>query len=399
MPQRSTTRSNVRRRDRHKIYNDDQLGAISKPPPADSPCDAPRRESFYDNHDTTAGVCGSGGNTEDRNSCTAGTPGSIGPGAEPPVAVASHAFAHEERSETDDGHHSSVKQRTGVLDYGHSRDDKVGAVSVEGTASTTREGEGESLECFPVKFRRRGREEEDSCCSQTASTNNEEEADTLPDSFSLSDECGPEGAPTGRNHHNDADRDGTRFFGGHKLSARKSRNGQHRTRYTRRGKPAASDYEEKEEEDEVSGVSERSECWSSSSPRRPTSSSRLERRTHQCYSRSSLKMKRNTRIAPSEEMFAEISAAESSGGRRKRRTNSKGSKWYRSPPPRVQPRGAEGQARRGRAVSVNRSGDIRLALTGKQSVSVEEDHRYEVEMARLRRENQVLRQQKEHSAR
>ena len=159
----------------------------------------------------------------------------------------------------------------------------------------------------------------------------------------------------------------------------------------------------------MSSVSEPSECWSPTSPRRQRKPQhfgrgirRPSRRPHALLSTTT---KKSTRIAPSEGFLVQPTALGSAGeggagGRqRQRRKSSSGCVRYRAPPrqQQLQPWGSGG-SRRARS----RSRCVSLAGTESESVRTTstEDRRFEAEMARLRKENQVLKQQqKERSGR
>lgn len=211
-------------------------------------------------------------------------------------------------------------------------------------------------------------------CSGVESTDNGEEADTLPDSFSFSDECGPEGASTGRIDNADCE---PSYFGS--VSSAKHSRRRHRPSDSASNSSECHSTSECEEE-EASIVSERSESLSSPPRRNP----RFGRRTA-APPRPLLAMTRNRRIVPSE---FDMSAAEGEG-RRRRRTGRRGRR-YRSPPSR-RARGSEAEGEGGR----RRAGMGRDRLAQTETESVSGFRQYEVEVARLRQENEILKQRQE----
>lgn len=437
MPQRlSTSRSGVCRRDRHKVYaaaEPHQEGEIASDI---SPVKTSINGGLLPSGSSRESSDRVGVPVDDRNcshpaAVSAGNIGTVGPGAEPPVAVASQAFAHKEP-------HEELLQE-------HPRGVKQGAESVppsdsfpggEGVGVLSPEGVVMSCETFDrvddAQPRPRSHNEKADCAgSRPESVNtNEGEADTLPDYFNLSDEYGPEGASTGRNQHDDDDDDvhqpgGPRFFGppgdeSSSSSTAKRRGRQNRPssrRYSSNGRQdggSSSGSGPRLEEDggrvSASG-SDHSEYWLSSSPGRrskqrqplPQQQKCFGRRTRQSSRRSLLTAsKRNARIAPFKKSAA-LGSAENEGMRHYRPASSRSSTRYSSSPPWRHPRGAEDNnphRRRRRGVSGNRSrGSRRLTLTETETNFENLNDPLEEEMARLRRENEALRQQQERSIR
>lgn len=389
MPLRSASRSEVRRRGRHKVYHDHQLASHPSPP------GSPRRQA-------SAGVesrhCERGavktdscGSREDRKTCAAGIPSSVGPGAEPPVAVASHAFAHEKTERNPD--RRSIDGCLEALSCSQSDGESGGGMADE-RATCTGGGAFDSLDRHsPDKNHANDR---DAHLSEPDSTNNGEEAETLPESFNLSDECGPEGASTGRKHDDPGDLEEPRFFCP-TVKIRGDGRGTGRDQPARFVESSSNDDDssiitEGEDEDvhgeETSGISERSDCLSLS-PRRRTSR-RLGRRSRQPR-RSLTMMNRDARVVPSDD-FVDLRTVEGEGERQHQHITSKESRYYRSPQRRRHSRGAQKQRRRRRTTSnTHRDRNLANAETPSFSGGVE------AEMARLRRENHVLKQQQERS--
>lgn len=411
------------RRDRHKVYaaadlQEEREGRGDIAPLAVSTADAlldssgsspiATSRSEQVGHVLCAG--GSVGARADdrskRHAETAGTLGSVGPGAEPPVAVASHAFAHEEpRTEGEPDWSQGFNQG---MEAASLRLNSLGGEIISADAG------GGVLESFdrcdqrdPSRKQHSGREDAASSRPESIKTNNEGEVDTLPDSFNLSDEYGPEGASTGRNHPDEEDdddvqhSDGPRFLG---LSVDTGISGKNQA--VSRVEPKSSSrryWKSNTDEDGGSGsvgVSDSSDCWPASSGRRkkaffgqrnPQSSRRLPSNCMQNYSR----------IAPLED-FEQACDFESGEARRHRRASKNNAK-HRSPPPRRHRRAAEynnHQRRRRRGDGRQKSrGTRRLELTETESLSGEVNHRVEAEMAELRRENEALRQQQKRTSR
>lgn len=344
--------------------------------------------------------------------------GSIGPGAEPPVAVAFRAFAHEE-PRTDaicDRSESATEQDTEMIPLSVSCSDRDGMRSLSAVEGDVTCGDEEGL--FGGK--------QDITNSRPASTrtSNEGEADTLPDSFHLSDEFGPEGASTGRNQHDDDEEDDGSmngrcepFFIGIPTDTSYSR----RSEQSGGTKPSSGRHSRESENDDESpsglrrrqedkggamygSVSDNSDGWSSSSGRlhyqpRQLSQPQLSRRRARRGSRRAplSVIKRNSRIAPSEDL-ASPTNFEVKGGRRHRRSSCK----HRSPPRRY-PRGNEDSSyhRRGpRGVSGHRNREVRReALTETESMCGGPNDELEEEVTKLRRENEELKRQQERKTR
>lgn len=424
------------RRDRHKVYaaaefQEERQGRRDIAPLAVSTADAlldsgssPIATSRSQQVGQVLCTGGSAGARADdrsrRHAEAAGTLGSVGPGAEPPVAVASHAFAHEE------------PRTEGAPDWPQGfNQGKEGAPlsynSLGGEVMSTDVGGG-VFESFdrcgqrdPSQEQHSGKEDAASSRPESIKTNNEGEVDTLSDSFNLSDEYGPEGASTGRNHRDKEDdddvthSDGPRFLG-LSIDTRISRRNQTISRVEHKSSSrccwksntdddgSTSGFQARGEEDGGIGsvsVSDSSDCWPASSGRRrkdflgqriPQSSRRLPSNSMQNYSR----------IAPLED-FEEACEFESGGARRHRRASSTNSAKHRSPPSRRHRRATEyiNHQRRHRRVDGRQKsrGCRRLELTETESLSGEVNHRVEAEMAELRRENEALKQQQKRTSR
>lgn len=451
----STSRSDARRQDRHKVYavagfQDEDRGAYYPSP-------AIKKEGLKGNCSSRAatiargeGECcdsraaSTGGRVgvrlDDRNSsheapvasaaAAAANPGSVGPGAEPPVAVASHAFSHEDpHTEALPSNSSESGQPENAGDGPSFPDDeRVAVLSSEENVST---GRSVDRGCTTETNRRCHGGKEDTAGSRPGSTNtnNEEEAETLPDSFNLSDEYGLEGASTGRNRDDDdedySNKVGEQAFFGFDVESTSSGNRDKRGRG--HGRPAAGRHSRtrRDDDDYSSGYETRqgkrvegvypsasdSDDWPSSSRERQTDREQTSpqpqlwfgRRTRQDSRRPLLTAtKRNSRIVPIE-AAGERGVGEIEGTRRHHRGRSRNGAQYRSPPPRRHPRVAEGDhhLRRGRrGFSGPRSRHSkRLAQTETESVSGEANYAFESEVARLRRENEALKQQRERATR
>lgn len=458
----STARLEVRRRDRHKVYAATDLQKEGRSESDTSPPPAALKECSEGNCSTRVTAlsraerehCDSkavsngglvGRRVDIRNSYHEAPVGAaaaaaavekfgiVGPGAEPPVAVASHAFAHEEphketvpsnrcwksREHEKEGAGPSFPGDEG-MDVPSNKDD----VRIPG--SVDRGGTSE-----PSRRCHHGKEDTAGSRPESSNTNNEEEAETLQDSFNLSDEYGLEGASTGRNHQEDDDDcdeekvEKPVFFG---LDVESTSSGNREKRGQGQGRPAggrylrtrrnddesSSEYEPRQHDDGSRGVyasASDSDCWPSSSRERQTNKGRTSsqqqpwfgRRARQNSRRPLLTaMKRNSRIVPLEDV-GERRAGESEGTRRHRRSSSRNSAQHRSPTPRQHARGPgdDNHRRRSRrGVSGHRNrGSRRRAQTETESMSGGPNYRFEAEMARLRRENEALKQQRERSTR
>ena len=456
----STSRSEVRRRDRHKVYavadcqHEGRDGAFPAPTAieeglkGDCSSRAARLSRGEERCDPRAAAIGGGGGTrvDNRNSShgesaapagpagvvAATNLGSVGPGAEPPVAVASHAFAHEEPQteafESNQANRSkSREQDKDGAEPSFPGDERMGvSSSEEGIDIRGRVGRGDTTE------HNRGYHsgKEDVAGSRPGSTNtNEEEAETLPDSFNLSDEYGLEGASTGRNLRDDEDgyddnAEEPAFFG---LGVEPTSSGNREKRDRGQGRPAAgrysrirrddgdssSEYEPRQEKrgGRVYASASDSDGWPSSSQERqgyhegtsPPPQLWLGRRTRHNSRRPLLTApKRSSRIVPVEAP-GERQAGEGEGTRRHRRGGSRNGAQYRSPPPRRRPRGVEDDdhsRRSHRGASGRRSAHSRRLAQSETEFMAEEGNRgFEAEVARLRRENEALKQQQERPTR
>lgn len=436
------------RRDRHKVYaadlqqQEEENGDVVSSPtafsqnglPGRGSCDAPSpaSEGGCLDEDTNAwregGCVAAGGAFEQSN----GEPtclGAVGPGAEPPVAVAFRAFAHEEaRTESVcDRSELAIEQGAEEFPLGSSRFDRDAIRRQSGEEE--RDGACEALRLHRDERKLFGGTQHVTG-SRPASTrtSNEGEADTLPDSFHLSDEYGPDGASTGRNPHDDDDDDGymnercESLFVGTPTERRYSRSSRQtkgdgiepssRRRSTKNSDDddSRSRFQGWEEENGgamLGSVSDNSDRWSSSSERlhRPQQQPQphlSRRRARQNARRQPLSaMKENSRIAPSEELLSPT-GFELEGGRRRRRTTCRGSVKHRSPPPRS-PRGKKdcSHHRRGRrGVGGHRDrGSRRRALVETESMCGQPKDELEEEVAKLRRENEELKRQQERTTR
>lgn len=379
-------RITARRRDRRKTYHDHQRSPKAENSRVSSSIDGPREENYPgEGHRHQHGAalensCDSR-ETERRQNSAEGIPGSVGPGAEPPVAVACHAFAHE-RTDRRSGSQGSVVASS--CDQQKSEGEELESDDVDAAFQAGFQGglddSNKHDDTIRGRQQRRAGGNKDSSkvfCSGVESVDNGEETDTLPDSFNFSDECGPEGASTGR--IDNADCEPSNF--GSASSAKHSRRSRQPSGFASNSSDSHST-SECEEEEEASFVSERSESASSLPRRKPRFGRRGARRP-----RPLLSMNRNRRIAPSE---FDRSAGESEGGRRRHTTSSRGHR-YRSPPSHRSRGGvSEGGGRRRAG-----KGRDRPALTESETGSVSGFGQYEVETARLRQENEFLKQQQE----
>lgn len=454
----STSRPEVRRRDRHKVYAvadfQDEGRGDSSPSPATTKesskgsCSSRAATLSRGERERCASKAASTGGrvgvrVDDRNSLheapaapisaaatAAANFGSVGPGAEPPVAVASHAFAHEEpQTETLESSRSkSREQEKDGAGPSFPGDERVAVLSSEeGVAIRGSVDKGGNTE--PSRRYHSGKGDIAGSRPGSTNTNNEEEAETLPDSFNLSDEYGLEGASTGRNHHDDEDDYDDKveepvFFG---LDVESTSSGNREKRGRGQRRPAAGRYSRTRRDDDDSSSeyeprqekcaggmyasASGSDGWPSSSQERQlhhgkTSQPQLwfGRRTRQNSRRPLLTApKRNSRVVPVE-AAGERRVGESEGTRRHRRGRSRNGAQYRSPPPRRHlHEGAEDDNHRRRyrrGVSGRRSRDSsRLAQTETESTTGETNNRFEAEVARLRRENEALKLQQEQSTR
>lgn len=450
----STSRSEVRRRDRHKVYAAADLQARGRTGSDASPSSAAKKEGskgscssraaapsrgegerFASTAVSTDGSIGE--RVDDRNgpheapavataAAAAANLGSVGPGAEPPVAVASHAFAHEELQTRASHRLETVAQERerASTEASFPVDEGVRVLSSEDDVGTGRSvdrgGNTESSRrCRIGKEDTAGSRPE----STNTNTNNEEEAETLPDSFNLSDEYGLEGASTGRYQHDDDDDDNGDakckepvFFG---LDVESTSSGNRGKRNRGRGRPADGRYSRTRRGDDDSSSeyeprqakgngrmyisASDSDSWLSSSREgqanhrqaSPQQQLWFRRRARRSSRRPSLTAtKRNSRIVPSEDA-GERRAGRSEGTRRHRGGHTRNSLQYRSPPPRRHPQGTEVETHP-RRMSVQKHLDSkRLAQSETESVSAGATNRFEEEMARLRRENKSLRQRRE----
>ena len=346
--------------------------------------------------------------------------GGVGPGAEPPVAVAAHAFAREEPHPevflSDHSPHMNHRTEETSLDSSLPGDHGLGAVSTEENSGTCGSYARSGVSEPGPRHRNSGKDDCAGSPLESTNTNNEEEAATLPDSFNLSDEYGPEGASTGRNHHDDDD------FGDSHI--RKSGDsvvfglspGSSSRRTTRRDQPAVERYvrTRHSDDDSWSRCESRQEinqtASASASDNSDWASSPTEgrRRTHAKMPQPQRvligrRTKRISRIVPSVIDAGETSAVDSEGTRRRRRASRRNASRYRSPPSRWQPRGAEEnnhQSHRRRGVGRHQSRDRRrISLTETESMSGEANYRVEEEITRLRRENESLKQHRERQTR
>ncbi len=453
MPQRSSTsRSEVRRRDRHKVYaaadprQGDEVDEGVPFPTASTQEGLPRStspgEAFSRNESErrcVSNLCSSGDRVgvraDGRKGCHAAaaagggagggektTLGGVGPGAEPPVAVASHAFAHQDRNSeillSDHGTEGGTERaRLGLPLLG---DQGLGNDSPGEDGGTCRSLGGVGTSERSPRCRHSGKDESVDSRPGSTNTNNEEEAETLPDSFNLSDEFGPEGASTGRNHHDDegyGDRQRNKC-GDSVFSGRSGGSGRSR-REKRRGRPAPERYlmtsqrDDDDDDDDDDSSSGRCESRREKKELTPASASDSSEWTSSSRERrrSQLEMpppqrvligrhtKRSSRIAPCD-MAGGRSSADSERTRRRLRASRMNGSRYRSPPSRWQSRGAEERrnpSRRRRRGGRRRSRDSRrVVLTETGSISGEANYGVETEIARLRRENESL---KQHSGR
>lgn len=437
MPQlSSTSRSEVRRRGRHKVYAAAEPHQENETGHHTSPLSTSMNGGSLGNG-FSCEISGCVGEQVDGRNCSlaaaaTGNLGTVGPGAEPPVAVASHAFAHKEpHAEILHDHQHNTGQETradppcGSFPVG----EEVGVLSPEGGVGTCEnfdrdDGSGPRSRCHGEKANTAGSRPE-------SVKTNEGEADTLPDFFVLSDEYGPEGASTGRNQH-DHDNDdvhelgGARFFGSpidsssSSNSSREQRGCQNRPparRYSRNSRHedgSLSGFAPRYEGDSgraSASASDNSDYWPSSSrgrrnkqrQPRPQQREYFGRRTRQSSRQPLLTaLKRDARAASYKKLPAPGSA-ESEGTRRYRPASSRSSTRYTSSPLRRNPGGTENKnphRRRRREVSRHKSrGSRRLVQTETETVSENMNHPLEEEMARLRRENEALKQQQEQPTR
>lgn len=341
------------------------------------------------------------------------TSGSLGPGAEPPVAIASRAFAHEERTTRATSTSLNVSDSQGTVEAlgcdslgratGSRGDGEVAAVDVDCSRVEGLCARNMGLDEHAM-LHSRARDRTD--FSTPERENQSEEDETLPDSFNLSDEAGPEGAPTGRGGGGD-DRNEHRFIA--RMNKRDSGTGggvgyssdssggrcstESDTMYGRRNQQNAG-----RRHDDIT-----SDGLSSSPSRRSHSNSRQQQQRWGRISRRrpfvETRKHKTSRIAPLE--IDKDPVAESEGGRR-RHGQIKGGR-YESPPRRASStcnldhhsgrsisRQRQRQRRRERAVSTEVESIAGDAL---------ELDRFEREVARLRRENSVLKRQQHKSSR
>lgn len=335
--------------------------------------------------------------SDDQN--TAGlSSGALGPGAEPPVAVAARAFAHENTSTNRD-----ILDDQGV---------KEGMCSSQEPA----EGEKHSNNGWDLNFDRRGEcgvEVADltdhtlpfagdvSIYATTAvkpaiierhadsqSTNNEEEAETLQDSFNLSDEVGPEGASTGRGGD-----PFPRFFETHPTCVNNSKSVYSSSDSSSDSSSEASKNPSERDYRQRGNERHFEERFSSRSPPRRQ---RLVGRGHHgsvSGQRRLFLLNGNTRVSPSE--FDDKTIVESEDGRRRHAGRNR-SRRHKSPPRRDRSAKKGGSGRQQRAKK-RRS---RPLLTDSQTgcdVREGADECFDSEMARLRRENNAIKQQQDYS--
>ena len=316
----------------------------------------------------------------------------LGPGAEPPVAVVSHAFAHEKKESCRYKKiHGDVRARACTLSVGEGSGGVFGKREKFIKSGRVHNAQRTS----PSARRGKGR---DTCSSGPKSTSNEEEVDTLSDTFNPSDESAPEGASTWRNHHDDPDdSDEPHFFASpaKSRSGRSRRNSSHVRRYANEGDggrdPTAKAYDSNdggEEHEGHSSVSDHSDCMPLSLLKR--NPSRFER--HASRPRGPfLRPRRKPRIARHEDVEEETLVVTREKTWRPLCTSCKRRRGQRSPPP--PPRhGGIPERHRLRARSSRKCRDQRSGVSGKLSVS----NSYKAEIARLTNENIMLKQRQSH---
>lgn len=424
MPEVPHPQSQERRRDRQKVCRDVQRENIVRLPSGLDVMNNIREGAREQSHDRStdddaASLIDGGGGTasgEGRPSKATEPTGAVGPGAEPPVAVASLAFAHENFT------HEKHDRRRFAERGGEGLSDQC---SDDGGAEGPDPSKGKTCES-------RGRQDRDgeapcknssASCSPRESTNNENEADTLPDTFRLSDEYGLEGASTGRRHHFDLCDDKLHSLRP-RIEERRPMRGESSQRAARYEISSKDDddcneeststvsncgvgdtWGEEDGDDGGSDGSRRSCFLSSPSPqRRRTPPPRFGRRRRPSR-RKTLTIRRNIRTVPMEELPSHATAQniERSRGYQRRGGSGKdqGSRRQRSPPRQRYRISREDKGGRGREqdnIKHRRRGGV-LIRARAGSILASPNDTFEDEIERLRRENQALKQLRSDSRR
>lgn len=335
------------------------------------------------------------------------TPENLGPGAEPPVAIASRAFAHEGKiAEVTSTFRSISNNKIAVeapdgdnLGWLGETSGDGGALTVGVDCANVEEtcARNMSLDKHPTLYSR-SRDRADFSVPEIGSKSEEDE--TLPDSFNLSDEAGPEGASTGRGGGAD-DRKERKFIAGMKKRNGGARGGMG---YSSDGSGSRcsteSDtvYDQGNRQNSGRGhYDNTSDGLSFSPPRRNHNTSRQQQQPWGRISRRrpfvESRKNRTNRIAPSE-IAVDLGAERE--GRRQRRGQMKG-RADESPSGKASSAfKSNGHSRR--SISWQRQRrrrPERVVLTEVESIAGDalELDRFEREMVRLRRENNILKRQ------